>query len=236
MRLPAQQNASAAAGEPIPAADQGRASPPEERPNRALPLRGRRGGLIACVGAETIEFHGWGSRVPEIERPDRIAFDLDPDEGLSFEEVKRTAREFREHLLSIGLESFPLLTGGKGIHVIVPITPDAEWPRVRDFAEAFCMILAQADPDGLTVDVRKQKRRGRIFLDYLRNQRTATAIMPYSIRARPGAPVAAPIAWLELDEIESPRQFTATSSKLLKRRARSTRLKDSGLTEQWLPL
>jgi bifunctional non-homologous end joining protein LigD len=191
-------------------------------------------GLLACVEAETVEFHAWGSRVDDVERPDRIAIDLDPDEGLGFDEVKRTAFEVRDHLHSIGLESFALLTGGKGIHVVVPFTPHGEWPAVRGFAEAFCKVLAQAHPERFTLETRKDRRRGRIFLDYLRNQRTATAIMPYSARARSGAPVAAPVGWDELDGIESPQHFTIDDTPQLIKRAR--RLRAWGSANQSLPV
>ena len=190
-------------------------------------------GLLACVEAETVEFHAWGSHVNDIERPDRIAIDLDPDEGLGFDEVKRTAFEVRDHLGSIGLESFALLTGGKGVHVVVPFAPRGEWPEVRHFAEAFCTVLAQAHPERFTLDTRKDRRRGRIFLDYLRNQRTATAIMPYSARARLSAPVAAPVEWDELKGIESPQHFTIDDTPQLIKRAR--RLQHWGLADQSLP-
>jgi bifunctional non-homologous end joining protein LigD len=190
-------------------------------------------GLLACLNADTVEFHAWGSLVDDIERPDRIAIDLDPDEGLDFEEVKRTAFEVRDHLGSIGLESFALLTGGKGIHVVVPFTPRGEWPEVRHFAEAFCTVLAQGHPERFTLETRKDRRHGRIFLDYLRNQRTATAIMPYSARARLNAPVAAPVGWDELDGIASPQHFTISDTPQLIKRA--WRLRHWGLADQALP-
>ncbi len=103
----------------------------------------------------------------------------------------------------MGLQTFPMLTGGKGVHVIVPLTPKAEWPEVKDFAQRFAIALAEAEPERFTAELSKAKRKGRIFIDYLRNQRGATAIMPYSARAREGAPVAAPINWDELDDMTS---------------------------------
>jgi bifunctional non-homologous end joining protein LigD len=191
-------------------------------------------GLLACVAAETVEFHAWGCRVPDIERPDRIAIDLDPDEGLSFGEVKRTAFEVREGLEAMGLTSFALLTGGKGIHVVIPFAPSGEWAEVRGFAQAFCSALARAEPERFTIDIRKERRRGRIFLDYLRNQRTATAIMPYSARAKPDAPVAAPVSWDELERIDSARHFTMADAEQLIHRARG-RLRRWGVVDQHLP-
>src|SRR5690606_24742263 len=124
-----------------------------------------------CVQMGTIEFHGWGSTVEDIEKPDRLVFDIDPDVGLGFEEVKRAAREIKTHLADMGLQTFPLLTGGKGLHVVVPLTPEAEWPQVKDFAQRFAMALAEAEPDRFTANLSKASRKGRLFIDYLRNQR-----------------------------------------------------------------
>jgi bifunctional non-homologous end joining protein LigD len=183
----------------------------------------------------TIEFHGWGSSVPDIEKPDRVVFDIDPDEGLGFEHVRKAARDLKQHLADIGLQTFPLLTGGKGIHVIAPLTPEAEWPEVKDFAMRFCVALATADPDRFTANLAKAKRKGRMFLDYLRNQRGATAILPYSARARADAPVAAPIAWDELDDFDSGAHFTVRDADLLLQRASSPALQGWGEASQVLP-
>ena len=128
-------------------------------------------GIIACVQMGTIEFHGWGSAVADIEKPDRLVFDIDPDEGLGFDVVKKAAHDLKRYLADMGLQTFPMLTGGKGVHVIVPLTPEAEWPRVKDFAQRFCVALATAEPERFTANLAKAKRKGRMFLDYLRNQR-----------------------------------------------------------------
>jgi len=192
-------------------------------------------GILACVQMGTIEFHGWGSRVEDVERPDRLVFDLDPDEGLGFAEVRKAAGEIRRHLEDIGLQTFPMLTGGKGLHVVVPLEPEAEWPAVKDFAQRFCVALATAEPDRFTANLAKARRKGRIFLDYLRNQRGATAIMPYSARARPGAPVAAPINWDELADYESGGHFSVTDPDLLLERAASRKLLGWGVAKQRLP-
>lgn len=193
-------------------------------------------GLLACVQLDTVEFHGWGSRIADIEKPDRIALDLDPDEGLSFELVKDAARQLRRSLEAIGLVSYPLLTGGKGVHIVVPLTPEAEWPEVRSFAKRFCDALAEADPDRFTTALPKAQRKGRIFLDWLRNQRTATAIMPYSARARPGAPVAAPLTWNEVDVVDGAAAFSIGSVDLLLERSTRTSLQGWGEAEQTLPV
>jgi bifunctional non-homologous end joining protein LigD len=192
-------------------------------------------GVIACVQMGTIEFHGWGSKVADVERPDRIVFDLDPDVGLDFELVKKAARDLRQHLADIGLTTFPMLTGGKGVHVIAPLTPEAEWPAVKDFCRRFALALAEAEPERFTAALSKAKRTGRIFIDYLRNQRGATAVMPYSARAREGAPVAAPINWEELDEMKSGARFGVRDADLLLERASSRLLQGWGEASQVLP-
>jgi bifunctional non-homologous end joining protein LigD len=192
-------------------------------------------GLIACVQMGTIEFHGWGSRVADVEKADRLVFDLDPDVGLDFEAVKKAAKDLKRHLADMGLTTFPMLTGGKGIHVIAPLTPEATWPTVKDFAQRFALALAEAEPERFTAALSKAKRTGRIFIDYLRNQRGATAIMPYSARARETAPVAAPINWEELDEMGSGARFTVKDAGLLLERAGSRRLQGWGEADQLLP-
>jgi len=192
-------------------------------------------GLIACVQMGTMEFHGWGSSVAAIEKPDRLVFDIDPDEGLGFEAVKKAAQDLKRHLADMGLQTFPMLTGGKGVHVIVPLTPKAEWPAVKDFAQRFCIALATAEPERFTANLAKAKRKGRMFLDYLRNQRGATAILPYSSRARDGAPVAAPIIWDELDDMPSGGRFTVRDGALLMERASSRLLQGWGEAAQVLP-
>jgi bifunctional non-homologous end joining protein LigD len=192
-------------------------------------------GVAACVAADAVEFHGWGSLVEAVEKPDRIAFDLDPGEGLGFEEVKETAFIMRRFLAELGLDSFALLSGGKGVHVVVPLTRQAEWDAVRGFARRVCAALAASDPRRFTIALPKAQRAGRIFLDFLRNQRSATAILPWSLRARAGAPVAAPVSWDELPGIERASLFTIADRDLLLRRGRSRALKGWGKTGQTLP-
>src|ERR1700752_4074918 len=183
----------------------------------------------------TIEFHGWGSKVGAIDAPDRLVFDLDPDTGLDFAAVRKAARDLRRHLSDIGLVSFPMLTGGKGLHVIVPLPPKAKWPAVKDFAQRFALALAEAEPERFTANLAKAKRTGRIFIDYLRNQRGATAIMPYSARARETAPVAAPIHWEELDDYQSGGHYTVRDAEQLLERASGRALQGWGEAAQELP-
>jgi bifunctional non-homologous end joining protein LigD len=192
-------------------------------------------GLLACVQMGTVEFHGWGSRSDDIERPDRLVFDLDPDVGLDFAKVKDAAVRLRALLQDLGLKTFPLLSGGKGLHVVAPLDASADWPAVSSFAERFSRAIAEAEPEMFTANIRKVQRKDRIFLDWLRNQRGSTAVMPYSARAREGAPVSAPIAWEELDRYEGGNHFTIRDADELIERASSKALADWGKAKQALP-
>jgi bifunctional non-homologous end joining protein LigD len=192
-------------------------------------------GLMTCVQMGTIEFHGWGARIEDIEKADRLVFDLDPDEKLDFEAVRTAAFQFRDILKSIGLETFPMVTGGKGVHVIAPLTPKAEWPEVKNFAYHLAQTVAHNDPGHFTTALPKAQRKGRIFVDYLRNQRGATVIAPYSARARVGAPIAAPLSWTEMKTIEAPSHFHVGDASELLRRATSKALMGWGRAEQVLP-
>jgi bifunctional non-homologous end joining protein LigD len=192
-------------------------------------------GLLACVQMGTIEFHGWGSKVDKLEFPDRLVFDLDPDVGLDFGKVKEAAVRLRGLLQDLGLKTFPLLSGGKGLHVVAPLDASADWPAVSSFAERFSRAIAEAEPEMFTANIRKVQRKGRIFLDWLRNQRGATAVMPYSARAREGAPVSAPIAWEELDRYESGHHFSIGDADELLERASSKALAGWGKAKQALP-
>ena len=192
-------------------------------------------GLLQCVQMGTIEFHGWGARTSAVEKPDRMVFDLDPDEGLDFADVQEAAMDLRKHLADIGLTSFAMVTGGKGVHVVVPLTPGHSWDDHKSFAERFAKALAQAEPERFTATMSKEKRKGRIFIDWLRNQRGSTAVMPYSARARENAPVAAPVAWNELAKMKDARGFTIADAKKLLDRARSKSLAGWGFADQRLP-
>ncbi|KQS03891.1 ATP-dependent DNA ligase [Sphingomonas sp. Leaf357] len=192
-------------------------------------------GLVACVQMGTIEFHGWGAGIGDVEKPDRLVFDLDPDEGLGFDEVKTAAADLKAHLAEIGLVSFALLSGGKGVHVVVPLTPEAEWPAVKDFADRFAQALAQAEPERFTATMSKAKRKGKIFIDWLRNQRGATAVMPYTVRARSGAPVAVPVTWGELADTDTPARWHVGDEQALLERASDASLAGWGVARQVLP-
>ena len=192
-------------------------------------------GLMSCVQMGTIEFHGWGSRIEDVERADRLVFDLDPDVGLDFRAVRDAAFHFRDLLDAIGLRTFPMVTGGKGVHVIAPLTPDADWPRVKAFARNLAVAVAEKSPTRFTAALPKAQRKGRIFVDYLRNQRGATAVMPYCVRAREGAPVAVPVTWDEMRTLESPARWHVGDAAELIERAGSAALSGWGRASQTLP-
>jgi DNA ligase D len=161
-------------------------------------------GLLSLAQFGAVEFHSWGCRVDKPEQPDRIVFDLDPDEGLPWREVTDAAFEVRAALQDLGLVPFLKTTGGKGLHVVVPLLRRQGWEPVRRFCEAFARAMATAAPRRFTANMAKAQRRGRIYLDYLRNVRGATAVAPYSLRARPGVPASTPLAWEELSQVDDP--------------------------------
>jgi bifunctional non-homologous end joining protein LigD len=178
-------------------------------------------GLVAAVQMGVLELHIWGSHAKTLEKPDRLVFDLDPDEAVSFATVCAAARDMRARLKQRGLESFPMATGGKGIHVVVPLAPRAGWDDVLDFAATMARALASEAPERYLVEISKNRRKGRIFIDYLRNARGATAIAPFSPRARAGAPLAWPVSWAALDCLPSAHEATVgKAAGLLARRSK----------------
>jgi bifunctional non-homologous end joining protein LigD len=174
--------------------------------------------IVLLAQNNTIEVHGWGCTFPRWDRPDWIVLDLDPDEELPFAKVVDAAFEVRAALETLGLESWVKTTGGKGLHVVVPIARRYDWDTVKDASQKIAELMSAAAPNRYVATMSKQRRRGKIFLDYLRNGQGATAVLPYSARARPGLTVAMPVAWEDLRKID-PRAFTiATVPGLLARR------------------
>jgi bifunctional non-homologous end joining protein LigD len=155
--------------------------------------------IVALVQIGVLEFHCWGCRIDALETPDLLVLDLDPGPGVTWPRLLEAAIALKERVERLGLQSFPKLTGGKGLHLVVPLAPSRGWEDVKRFALAIAESEAREHPDRYTTNMAKAKRAGRIFIDYLRNGRGATAIAPYSTRARTGAPVAVPVAWEELD-------------------------------------
>ncbi len=165
-------------------------------------------GLVAVAQIAGLEIHPWGARVGNLDNPERLIFDLDPDTSLTFADVREAARDVKRLLKTAGLESFALVTGGKGIHVIAPLSAKQDWETVKGFARGVAEKLAETEPERFVATMSKAKRRGRIFIDWLRNERGATAIAPYSPRAKPEASVATPVTWAELSRIEAANAFT----------------------------
>ncbi len=174
---------------------------------RYLAIDGREA-LLVLAQHGVIELHVWGSRSDRLERPDRMVLDLDPGPTVRWPAVVEAARVVRARLTALGLESFVLATGGAGLHVVVPLLRRYGWELVKGFSAAVARDLARAHPRTFTARLAKRERRGKVFVDYLRNARESTAIAPYSARARPGAPVAVPITWADLDP-ERPPRWTA---------------------------
>jgi bifunctional non-homologous end joining protein LigD len=169
--------------------------------------------LLAAVQMGVLEFHIWGAQRTAPEKPDRMVFDLDPDPSVAFHAVKAAAFRMRDVLDALGLQSLPLLSGGKGIHVVVPLVPSHEWPIVKDFAATLAARLVADAPDQFTATMSKAKRKGKIFIDHFRNESGATAIAPFSPRARPDAAVAWPVSWAELEKIETANAMSLPAAK-----------------------
>lgn len=169
-------------------------------------------GLMGLVQSAALEIHPWGSTVADWERPDLIIMDLDPGEGVAWEAVIEAARETRERLKAAGLEPFVKTSGGKGLHVVAPLKPKAEWPAVKAFTKGIADAMAADSPERFVSTITKSKRRGKILIDYLRNQRGSTAVAPYSTRARPGAAVSMPLSWQELGPGIGPAYFTVANT------------------------
>jgi bifunctional non-homologous end joining protein LigD len=161
-------------------------------------------GLVGLAQMGVLEIHTWGSRNESLEHPDRVVFDLDPDAAIQWKTLAETAREFKRRLAKMGLVSFLKSTGGKGLHVVVPIRPDHEWPAIKEFAHGLALKLERDNPELYVTKMTKVTRKNRIYLDYLRNDREATSVAPYSPRARSGVPVAMPLRWSELSAAKPP--------------------------------
>jgi len=165
-------------------------------------------GLMELVQFNALEFHPWGAHAADPDRADRVVFDLDPGPDVPFAEVKRAASDIRKLLAKLELESFLRASGGKGLHVVVPLNPGCDWNLTRRFAHGFADALAKSEPDRFLATATKSRRNRRIFVDYLRNGRGATAVASYSLRAREGAPVAMPLSWNELAKLQRANAFT----------------------------
>jgi len=222
------------AGPGFPAAV--RRVPIDEAGGKALYLAvADREGLLALAQMNTVELHPWSARADDVEHADRLVFDLDPAPDIGWPAVVEAARACRSRLAALGLESFARTTGGKGLHVVVPIARRHDWDRVRGFARGFAEALAAAEPERYVARAAKRARRGRVFIDYMRNGRGATAVASYSPRARPGAPVATPLAWAELEAGVDPRRFTIETIPMRLARLEADPWRDMTKLRQRLP-
>ena len=191
-------------------------------------------GLISLVQAGVLEIHTRGTTIDDRERADRLVFDLDPGPGTGWKDVVAAAREVRERLDRLKLKSFVKTSGGKGLHVVLPIKP-TPWDEAKDFAHAVAAGMAADEPERYTATATKSKRNKRIFIDYLRNSREATAVAPYSTRARPGAPVSTPIEWSELGALKGANQYTVLNLPARLKRLRKDPWANIGRLSRALP-
>ncbi|SFE92173.1 DNA ligase D [Nitrosomonas sp. Nm166] len=183
-------------------------------------------GLLELVQMGTIEFHVWQSEVKNIGKPDQIIFDLDPGENVPFDAIKLAAEDIRRRLRQLDLESFPRLSGGKGIHVAVPLKPKHAWDEIKKFTQKFARRMERDMPDVYVATMAKTKRAGKIFIDYLRNDYSSTAIAPFSLRARRGAPVAMPLFWQELNAFDSAAAFNILNIRKKLNKATEEKIQD----------
>jgi bifunctional non-homologous end joining protein LigD len=191
-------------------------------------------GLISLAQAGVLEFHARGSRIDNLEAAERLVFDLDPGPGVGWKDVVAAAREVRERLAALDLDSFVKTTGGKGLHVVLPIRA-VPWDDAKEFCREFATRMAADSPERFTAIIRKAARDRKIFIDYLRNSREATAIVAYSTRARPGATVATPVSWNELGTLGSPGRFDIHTVPKRLSRMRKDPWADIGRLRQKLP-
>jgi bifunctional non-homologous end joining protein LigD len=193
-------------------------------------------GLVSLAQMNVLEIHTWNSAVDHLERPDRIIFDLDPGVHMTWADVIAAAKELRTMLTAIGLKAWIKTTGGRGLHLVMPIIPRRDWSECLEFARALAGVLVSRNPARYTIDFRKAGREHKILIDYLRNNRTNTSICAFSVRARKGAPVSMPIAWTDLKSSLKPERFTVTSTPAYLARRRGDPWRDYSRVKQQLKL
>jgi bifunctional non-homologous end joining protein LigD len=193
-------------------------------------------GLISLIQMNVLEVHTWNSTIDHLEQPDRLILDLDPGAGVAWPQVIMTAKLVRSLLEEAGLKSWVKTTGGRGLHVVVPIVPERDWSDCLEFARGIAGVIVEHDPDLYTTDFRKAGRDTKILIDYLRNNRTNTSICAFSVRAREGAPVSMPIGWKGLTVANKPGRFTIRTVPAYLARVRIDPWRDYWNARQRLPM
>ena len=191
--------------------------------------------VLELVQFNAIEFHPWASTIKNTELTDYLVFDLDPGPGVAWKDVVAGAELLRKRLGDFGLDAFARTSGGKGLHVVVPLKPAVAWDKAKDFARRFSEQMVTAQPDAFIATASKAKRGGVIFIDYLRNSRGATSVASYSLRSRAGAPVAMPLRWEQVRKLKSAADFTLANVPALLKRARRDPWPDFATLRQSLP-
>ena len=192
--------------------------------------------LVSLAQMNVLEIHTWNSTVDRLEQPDRIVLDLDPGKRVTWPQVIAAAKDVRKMLAAINLKSWVKTTGGRGLHIVVPLVPDADWSECLEFAHALANILVEQAPALYTTDFRKAGRDDKILIDYLRNNRTNTSICAFAVRARDGAPVSMPIDWADLKPSLNPLRFTVVSVRNILARRRADPWRDYSRAKQKLKL
>src|SRR5688572_30206565 len=193
-------------------------------------------GLISLVQMNVLEIHTWNSTVDHLEQPDRIVLDLDPGQRVTWPQVIAGARKMRALLIQLRLNAWIKTTGGRGLHIVLPIVPENNWSDCLDFARAMATVMVEQEPDKYTVDFRKAGREDKILIDYLRNNRTNTSICAFAVRARAGAPVSMPIEWTDLKPSLKPDRFTLSTVRTYLARRRVDPWRDYSRVKQRLKL
>ena len=193
-------------------------------------------GLVSLAQMNVLEIHTWNSTIDRVEQPDRIVLDLDPGERVTWPQVIAAARQVRKILTSVGLHAWVKTTGGRGLHIVVPLIPDRNWSEALEFARAIAGVMVEHNPSLYTTDFRKAGRERKILIDYLRNNRTNTSICAFSVRARDGAPVSMPIAWTDLTPTLKPARFSVRSTAAYLTRRRIDPWRDYSRSKQQLEL
>ena len=191
-------------------------------------------GLISLAQMNVLEIHTWNSTSDRVEHPDRIVFDLDPGRDVTWPDVIDAAKMLKKLLATARLKAWVKTTGGRGVHIVVPIVPSRDWPECLKFARAIASVMVERDPRRYTIDFRKAGRENKILIDYLRNNRTNTSICAFAVRAREGAPVSMPIAWTDLKPGVNPARFTVRTARAFLARRRADPWRDYTTVKQRL--